>query len=392
MGNTPLPIDTQENGTLRPSAIRHTRNGTLPTRSKRKRITERNMVNKGIIKGTLLITLMSIAAWLSASLPAIKALSLSSLIMGIVIGMVFANTLRSKVPAEWEPGLKFCSKRMLRTGIILYGFRLTFQDVIEVGVSALVIDAIIVTFTIFLGYWVGKWIGLDRESTLLTSTGSAICGAAAVLGAEPIVKAEPHKTAVAVSTVVIFGTLSMFLYPIAYRAGIFSSLSIQQIGIYTGSTLHEVAHVVGAGNAIGSAEGYAAVASSSLIVKMVRVIMLVPVLLVMSWWLSSSGSNRSGKKKINVPWFAFIFLIMIGINSLLYAYCKDTTWLAPTLKVIETISTFMLTMAMTALGADTSIAKFRQAGAKPFCLAGIIYLWLVIGGYLLSRYLVPVLS
>lgn len=350
------------------------------------------MTDKGIIKGILLISLMSIAAWLSATLPAIKALSLSSLIMGIVIGMVFANTLRSKVPAEWEPGLKFCSKRMLRTGIILYGFRLTFQDVIAVGVSALVIDAIIVTFTIFLGYWVGKWIGLDRDSTLLTSTGSAICGAAAVLGAEPIVKAEPHKTAVAVSTVVIFGTLSMFLYPIAYRAGLFSDLNIQQIGIYTGSTLHEVAHVVGAGNAIGSVEGYTAVASSSLIVKMVRVIMLVPVLLIMSWWLSRSGNTENGKNKISVPWFAFIFLLMIGLNSLLHAYCENQAWLAPTLKAIEVISTFMLTMAMTALGADTSIAKFRQAGAKPFYLAGIIYLWLVFGGYLLTKYLVPILG
>ena len=235
-------------------------------------------------------------------------------------------------------------------------------------------------------------MGLDRDSTLLTSTGSAICGAAAVLGAEPIVKAEPHKTAVAVSTVVIFGTLSMFLYPIAYRAGLLSDLNIQQIGIYTGSTLHEVAHVVGAGNAIGSVEGYTAVASSSLIVKMVRVIMLVPVLLIMSWWLSRSGNTENGKNKISVPWFAFIFLLMIGLNSLLHAYCENQAWLAPTLKAIEVISTFMLTMAMTALGADTSIAKFRQAGAKPFYLAGIIYLWLVFGGYLLARYLVPILG
>lgn len=342
---------------------------------------------KDKIYGISLITVMSIVAWHLAMVPAIKALSLSSLIMGILLGMIFANTLRSKVPASWEPGLKFCSKRMLRTGIILYGFRLTFQDVVEVGAAALVVDAIVVVGTIFLGYWLGKIIGLDRDSTLLTSVGSAICGAAAVLGAEPIVKGEAHKTAVAVSTVVIFGTISMFLYPIAYRVGILDGLYAQQIGIYTGSTLHEVAHVVGAGNAMAND----IIAPTALIVKMVRVILLVPVLLVMSWWLSKGAPMGGEKGKINVPWFAFIFLLMIGVNSVLQSMYGMEEWLADVRGIINVVSTFMLTMAMTALGADTSLAKFRQAGAKPFYLAGMIYVWLVVGGYLMAKFLVPLM-
>ncbi|MDO4957660.1 MAG: YeiH family protein [Prevotellaceae bacterium] len=342
---------------------------------------------KDKIYGIFLITVMSVVAWHLAMVPAIKALSLSSLIMGILLGMIFANTLRSKVPASWEPGLKFCSKRMLRTGIILYGFRLTFQDVVEVGAAALVVDAIVVVGTICLGYWLGKIIGLDRDSTLLTSVGSAICGAAAVLGAEPIVKGEAHKTAVAVSTVVIFGTISMFLYPIAYRVGILDGLYAQQIGIYTGSTLHEVAHVVGAGNAMAND----IIAPTALIVKMVRVILLVPVLLVMSWWLSKGAPMGGEKGKINVPWFAFIFLLMIGVNSVLQSMYGMEEWLANVRNVINVVSTFMLTMAMTALGADTSLAKFRQAGAKPFYLAGMIYVWLVVGGYLMAKFLVPLM-
>lgn len=342
---------------------------------------------KDKIYGISLITIMSVIAWYLATVPAIKALSLSSLIMGILLGMIFANTFRSKVPTSWESGLKFCSKRMLRCGIILYGFRLTFQDVMEVGVAALVVDAIVVIGTIYLGYWLGKFVGLDRDSTLLTSVGSAICGAAAVLGAEPVVKGEAHKTAVAVSTVVIFGTISMFLYPIAYRTGLLDGLSAQQIGIYTGSTLHEVAHVVGAGNAMAND----VVAPTALIVKMVRVIMLVPVLLVMSWWLSKGSSVDGEKGTINVPWFAFIFLLMIGVNSVLESAFGQEEWLTTTRGVINVISTFMLTMAMTALGADTSFAKFKQAGAKPFCLAGMIYVWLVCGGYLMAKFLVPLM-
>lgn len=359
-------------------------------------------MKKETIYGVILITVISVIAWFLAMIPAVKALSLSSLIMGIVLGMLFANTYRSRVPETWEPGLKFCSKRMLRLGIILYGFRLTFQDVLAVGVSAVVIDAIIVTGTILLGVWLGRMIRLDRDSTLLTSTGSAICGAAAVLGAEPIVRASQHKAAIAVSTVVIFGTISMFLYPIAYRAGLFDDFTPQQIGIYTGATLHEVAHVVGAGNAMGEQ-----IATSALIVKMVRVMMLVPVLLTMSYFLALEAARRNTaevtvtdntiggtekKKKIIVPWFAFIFLLMICVNSFLHAYFGGQEWLTASLKAIEFVSTFMLTMAMTALGCDTSMAKFRQAGARPFVLAALLYVWLVAGGYLLTRFIVPVLG
>lgn len=349
---------------------------------------------KNSAKGFLIITIMAIAAWFMAMIPAVKELSLSPLIMGILLGMVYANTLRSRQPKEWDGGLKFCSKRMLRTGIILYGFRLTFQDVIAVGTAAFITDCIVVGATLGIGIWVGRRLGIDRETTLMTSTGSAICGAAAVLGAEPIVKGKSHQTAIAVSTVVIFGTISMFLYPIIYRTLLSNPesalyLDPKQMGVYTGSTLHEVAHVVGAGNAMGSD-----IATNSLIVKMVRVILLVPVLLIMSWALSR-GKSSEGGTKINVPWFAFMFLAMIGVNSLLHgtiaeeAFDKEGGFMWPVMHTIEVVSTFMLTLAMTALGSDTSIDKFRQAGAKPFVLAGIIYTWLISGGYLLAKFLVP---
>ena len=337
---------------------------------------------KDSLKGFLVIAALSVAAWYISLLPAVKALSFSSLIIGILLGMLYANTLRRRQPSTWDGGIKFCSKRMLCLGIILYGFRLTFQDVVAVGPKAVLIDCIVVVVTLLLGVWLGRRLGLDRETTLMTSTGSAICGAAAVLGAEPIAKGKPHQTAVAVSTVVIFGTLSMFLYPIMYRMGLSGVLDTQQMGVYTGSTLHEVAHVVGAGNAMGSE-----IATDSLIVKMVRVMLLVPVLIAMSWLLSRRGGPVAEKRSINVPWFAFIFLLMIAVNSGMHSAFDGEAWLATALKVTEVVSTFMLTLAMTALGSDTSIDKFRQAGAKPFYLAGALYVWLVVGGFALAYFL-----
>lgn len=337
----------------------------------------------GRYHGILFMALFACASCYIGEWQVLKAISISPLIIGIVLGMVYANSLRNHLPATWGPGIKFCSKTILRLGIILYGFRLTFQDVMAVGVPGIVIDCIIVTVTILGGVLVGKWLKMDSDIALLTSIGSGICGAAAVLGAEATIKTQPYKTAVAVATVVIFGTLSMFLYPIGYRAGIIE-LTPDEMGIFSGATLHEVAHAVGAGNAMGDQ-----IANTAIITKMIRVMLLVPVLLVLGWWAATAarkhGGAEGGKGKVQVPWFAFGFLAVIGFNSLNLLPTAVVGW-------INDFDTFLLTMAMAALGAETSFDKFKQAGAKPFVLASILYVWLLVGGYVITKVLTPVLA
>ncbi len=337
--------------------------------------------HKSMAHGILLIALFACAAFYIGEIQFLKDISFSPMIIGIILGMLYANSLRNNLPETWVPGIQFCSKKLLRLGIILYGFRLTLTDIFEVGVSAIVIDAIVVTVTILGGVWIGRMLKMDKETALLTSVGSGICGAAAVLGAESTIRTQPYKTAVAVATVVIFGTISMFLYPILYNSGMLG-LSPQEMGIYTGSTLHEVAHAVGAGNAMGEQVG-----GVSVIVKMIRVMLLVPVLLVLAVWaarrVKTAGvEGGEAKGKIAIPWFAILFLVVICFNSLN---------LLPEgfVDAINYFDTFLLTMAMAALGAETSIEKFKKAGAKPFILALVLDVWLIGGGYLLARYLAP---
>lgn len=335
-----------------------------------------------MLHGVLLITLFSCAAFYIGDMGFVKSLQLSPMIVGIVLGMLYANSLRNNLPDTWVPGIQFCSKRVLRIGIILYGFRLTFQNVLDVGLPTIVIDAIVVAVTIGGGILIGRLLKMDRGITLLTSVGSAICGAAAVLGTESAIRVKPYKTAVAVSTVVIFGTLAMFVYPILYRNGVFD-LDTKAMGIFTGSTVHEVAHVVGAGNAMGKE-----VSDTAIIVKMLRVMMLVPVLLIISYSVMRAAlknGDTEGRGRISLPWFAILFLVVIGFNSfdLLPHGLVD---------FINTFDTFLLTMAMTALGAETSIDKFKKAGFKPFLLAFILFIWLIAGGYLMAKYLVPVIG
>ncbi|MBP1639946.1 MAG: hypothetical protein H6Q17_1529 [Bacteroidetes bacterium] len=331
-----------------------------------------------LIHGILFVALFACAAFYISESSAMKYISFSPLIIGIILGMMYGNTLKKQMPAEWQPGIKFSSKKILRLAIILYGFRLTFQNIMAVGVEAIMLDLIIITGTLCIGMLLGKFMKMDSETALLTSTGSAICGAAAVLGMESVLNNKAHKTAIAVSTVVIFGTTSMFLYPIMFRSGLFH-LTDRQWGLYTGSTIHEVAHVVGASNPMGEV-----IAGSAIIVKMIRVIFLAPVLLLFAFIVARKAQKANGDNaqdaKITIPWFAFGFLAVIGFNSFN---------LLPqgVISVINYIDTFLLTMAMTGLGMETHLRQFKEAGIKPFLLAFILCVWLIVGGYFIVQHL-----
>lgn len=331
------------------------------------------------LNGILFVLLFAVSAIQIANFGWVKTLGLSPLIVGIIIGMVYANTLRDHFPKEWGAGILFSAKTILRTAIILYGFRVTFQQIASVGIQGLALSITMVTTTFLLGALIGqKILGLDRDTALLTASGSSVCGAAAVLATEPVLKAEPYKSTIAVSTVVLFGTTSMFLYPILFRTGI---LPVDQttFGLFTGGTVHEVAQVVGAAAAVGSEATRIAV-----IVKMTRVMLLAPLLVVLGLILSSIAKNK-GKKgasvKLVIPWFAVGFIAVSGLNSL--------DWIpAGIVEKINHVNTILLTMAMTALGMETNAGKFRQAGVKPFLLALSLFFWLLIGGYFITKIVV----
>lgn len=318
------------------------------------------------LKGVIFVALFAIAALEISEIKALSTLAISPLIIGILIGLFYAMTVRSRFPESWQPGILFSSKRLLRLGIILYGFRLTFQEIGDVGALGVVSSVLIVTTTMIVGYFVGtKVLKMDRDTSLLVAAGSAVCGAAAVLAAETVLKSKNHKSAIAVGTVVIFGTVSMFLYPSLYAMGLLS-LDVKSYGIYIGSTVHEVAQVVAAGCAVAGA------AQTAVVVKMTRVMLLIPFLFIMGMMVN--GQKERPKITSLIPWFAVGFMGIVGLNSLALLPENYVT-------AINTFDTFILTMAMTALGMNTQVDKFKTAGLKPLILASILFFWLAIAAY-----------
>ena len=169
------------------------------------------------IPGLALSALVTGVALWGGSIPAVAGAGFSALTLAILLGMVVGNTVYPQIYKPCDGGVIFAKQHLLRLGIILYGFRLTFAQIADVGVSGIAIDILTLSSTFLLACFIGqKVFGLDKQTSWLIGAGSSICGAAAVLATEPVVKAEASKVTVAVATVVIFCTLAIFLYPAMY--------------------------------------------------------------------------------------------------------------------------------------------------------------------------------
>ena len=320
------------------------------------------------VPGLALTAALTGAALWAGSFPAIAGAGFSALTLAILFGMVVGNTVYPKIWQPCDGGVIFAKQHLLRLGIILYGFRLTFAQIADVGVSGILIDVLTLSSTFFIACFLGqKVFGLDKHTSWLIGAGSSICGAAAVLATEPVVKAEASKVTVAVATVVIFGTIAIFLYPAMYPL-LAHWFTPETYGIYMGSTMHEVAQVVAAGHEVSPDAENAAV-----IAKMLRVMMLAPFLLFLAARVKQLTPAGNGEKsKITIPWFAIMFILVAVFNSfhLLPKAVVD---------MLVTLDTVLLAMAMAALGVTTHVSALKKAGAQPLLMALMLFVWLIVG-------------
>ena len=331
------------------------------------------------LPGLALTGAIAFAAIQLSKLGWLQANGISALTLAIVLGMAVGNTVYPKLGAAAGAGVALSKGQLLRLGIILYGLRLTFQDIGHVGWAGVATDATVLCSTFGLACFLGTRVfGLDRKTAMLIGVGSSICGAAAVMAAEPVVRGKAEQVMVAVATVVVFGTLAIFLYPALYQLNAqyrLVPMTPSAYGVFAGSTIHEVAQVVAAGRAVSEEA-----ANTAVITKMVRVMMLAPFLMGLSAWLSRSSAPRDDgdthhgpRGGIVIPWFAVGFVAVAGLNSL--AVLPHAV-----VSIAIDLDTVLLAMAMAGLGLTTHVSAIRKAGIKPLALAAVLFAWLVGGG------------
>lgn len=340
--------------------------------------TLRNSATWRLLPGLSLSAALALPAFGLGRLNWLQAHGISALTLAILLGIAAGNSFFPRMENACAPGVLFARQRLLRLGIVLYGLRLTLQDIASVGAAGVLIDALVLSSTFALALLVGgKLLRLERNVTLLIGAGSAICGAAAVLASEPVVRARNEQVGVAISGVVLFGTLAMFLYPLLYRLNLqwqLFQVSAPAFGVFAGSTIHEVAQVVAAARMTGEDA-----LGSAVIAKMVRVMMLAPFLPMLSAYCKrTAGDKRSGQtQRLALPWFALAFVAVVVLNSVV-------TLPPDARQALQELDTLLLAMAMAALGLGTRLRSILAAGYRPLLLAGALAVWLLLGGALIN--------
>lgn len=325
--------------------------------------------------GLILVALLTCFSMWLASTPFCDQLGLSSLTIAIIAGALLGNTVWNRTEHFFTDGVNIAKRHLLKLGVILFGLRITFSQIGQLGWQGVIIDLFVVLSVMSLALFVGKkLLNLDLQTTILIGAGSAFCGAAAILATESVIKGQAHKVSLAVTTVVVFGTLSMCIYPLLYS---FTGFSESVFGIFTGATIHEVGQVVAAGSAIN-----ASVADIAVVEKMIRVMMLAPFLVLLSLFVNSNKDNKqnTSDKRKHIPWFAVFFITMCGINSMQVLPNEVVS-------VLLLADNIFLTMAMAALGLHTHLAPVLKVGIKPLILASSLFVFLLSIGFFLCKLL-----
>jgi uncharacterized integral membrane protein (TIGR00698 family) len=306
--------------------------------------------------GVGLCALLAAAAFLVRALPGFSALS--PMILSIVLGMAFHNLIGT--PAAAKLGTAFAMRRILRFGVVLLGFQLTVQQIRDVGLTGVIIIAFALLACFGFTIAAGRALKVERKLTQLIAAGTSICGASAVIATNSVTQAPEEDMAYAVVCVTLFGTIAMFVYPLLPAL---LHLSPRNYGLWTGASVHEVAQVVAAAYQDGKEAG-----DYGTITKLTRVIFLAPMVLVLGSF-AWKRAEAHARPCVPVPYFILGFLAAVFANSMFPLPPMPKT-------AIVTATTFLLALALAALGLETDFGKLRAKGVRPLLLCGLASVFL----------------
>jgi len=287
---------------------------------------------------------------------------LSPMILATLIGMTLHNVFGT--PAWAKPGVTFSLKRVLRLGIILLGLQLMASQVAQVGLTGVGVIAATLAATLVFTKWLGRMMGVDAKLAELIGAGTSICGASAVIAANTVTNGRDEDVAYAVACVTVFGLFSMLLYPLL--PGLLH-LSPGAFGLWSGASIHEIAQVVAAAFQDGAHAGEIAT-----VAKLTRVMMLAPVVFALGFMAmrrAAHATDKSSRAAPPMPWFVLGFIGLVIFNSVVTIPAEPKAWIAVG-------TTFLLSMALAAMGIETDFRKLKAEGLKPLALAAAAWIFI----------------
>lgn len=324
--------------------------------------------------------LAATVAAVALSMLAAEAIGLSSLVWGVVLGAVLVNLAGpAHVPIEpLEAGFTYAAKRLLRVGIVLLGFRLSFDEVRSLGLDGAAAVVVVVVATFVGVQLLARLMGLPAGLGLLVATGYSICGASAVAAMQPLSDADEEETAYAIGLVTLCGSLSILVLP---ALGHWMDLSVETFGTWVGAGVHDVGQVT----ATASAYDEASLATATL-VKLTRVVLLAPMVALVGLSVRRRAkATAAGDEQAEVqlppiiPLFVALFIGAIALRATGWLSDEQLGWIKDAEKIF-------LTAGMFGLGAGVRFARLRRLGGRPLMLG--LASWIVVAGLALGAALV----
>jgi len=270
----------------------------------------------------------------------------------LFLGLLFAFIFECPYPKF----NKKTSKYLLQASVVGLGFGMNVTESLKSGSEGMLFTIVSVIGVMVIGVMIGYWLHLNRKTAYLISSGTAICGGSAIAAVGPVVKADENEMAVSLGVIFVLNAIALFIFP---PLGHIADMSQTQFGTWAAIAIHDTSSVVGAGEAYGPQALQLAT-----LIKLTRALWIIPLALV------TMVIFRDKKSKISIPWFIFLFILAMIINT----YCNLPSALTSTLVYIAKKG---LVLTLFLIGASLSLKTVKAVGLKPFILA--VALWVIIG-------------
>ncbi|MBV5283051.1 MAG: putative sulfate exporter family transporter [Paludibacter sp.] len=271
------------------------------------------------------------------------------------IALFSGLTLALTIDSPFSELNKFVSKYLLQISVVGLGFGMNLLDSVKAGSDGMFFTMFSVVSVLFIGITVGKWLGISKIPSFLIASGTAICGGSAIAAVGPIAKADECEMSVSLATIFVLNAIALFLFPVL---GHLFHLSQHQFGMWAAIAIHDTSSVVGAGATFG--EEALKVATT---VKLTRALWIIPLSVFTSIYFKSKGD------KVFIPWFIFLFILAMVMNT--YLNIPKTLTHG-----IVAVSRQCLTITLFFIGAGLSRATLKSVGLRPLVLG--LTLWIFI--------------
>ena len=316
---------------------------------------------KALLPGAAVCLGISIPAWLLGKLVPVVGGPVFSIVIGMVLALFWTPG------AACRAGVGFVSKKVLQTAVVLLGFGLDLNVVLQTGKQSLPIIVCTIAASLLLAFVLRRALRIDRNTSILIGVGSSICGGSAIAAAAPVIRAGDEEVAQAISVIFFFNVLAALLFPLLGQAIGFDTASGEAFGIFAGTAVNDTSSVTAAASTWDSMWGLGSqTLDKAVTVKLTRTLAIIPITLVLSLLESkrqADGHNGFRLKKA-FPMFILWFVCACVVTTV----CTSFGVPAAVFQPLKGLSKFLIIMAMAAIGLNSNVVRLVKNGGRPLLL------------------------